>query len=84
MLSRRKKIWAIFIAIGLLTVPLMIVLAHPRARSALRLTSGFVRHEKDCRVFYEPGAEKYAERIAEALPGAVARGVECQSLPLLL
>jgi hypothetical protein len=59
----------------------LLVLAHPRARAALRLTSGFQPFQQDTRVFYEPGADVLAKRFAESLPAAIARVEESQGLP---
>jgi hypothetical protein len=81
MLSRGKKIWIILLAAGFVILPLVLVLAHPRGRATIRLAPGFVRFEEDARVYYERGAEDLASRIADALPGAVARVEECQSRP---
>ena len=81
MLSRRKKTWIIVVALALLALSPLLVLAHPRARAALRLTSGFTPLEQDSRVLYEAGAEDDARWIARALPGAVERIEESHGLP---
>ena len=81
MLSRGKKVWNIIVIAGLVILPLVLVLAHPRGRATLRLTSGFVQSEEDARVYYEHGAEGLASQIADALPDAVARVEMCQSRP---
>lgn len=67
-----------------ITLPVLLiglVLAQPRGRVALRLTTGFIPLQEDTRVFYEPGAEEYAKRFADALPSVVNRVEDCQSLP---
>ena len=79
----RRKTRVILIVVGLFALSPLIVLAHPRARAVLRLTPSFLPLKQDSRVFYEPGAETYAERIAEALPGAIARVQECHSRPFV-
>jgi hypothetical protein len=59
----------------------LLLLVHPRARAAFRLASGFQSLENESRVFYEPGAESYATKIAYALPGAIDRVEKSHSLP---
>jgi len=80
-LSRRKKIWTISIVAGLLVLISALVLAQPRARTALRLVRGFAPLQQDTRIYYESGAEDLAEHIALALPEAVARVEECHARP---
>ena len=60
--------------IPLLLLPLLVplLLLHPRARAAVRLTSGFQSLQEDTRVFFEQGAEVHARRFAQALPAATA------------
>jgi hypothetical protein len=78
-MATRKVLIAIAIAIPLLLIGL--VTAQPRVRAALRLTAGFVPMEEDNRIYYEAGAEAMANALAKALPAAVARIEEYQSLP---
>jgi hypothetical protein len=77
----RKKHRKIGIAIGILLLLPLLLLLHPRSRTALRLTSGFVPLEQDERIYYETGAEVFARRVAAALPGAIARVEAYQLLP---
>jgi hypothetical protein len=71
----------VLIPIGILVLLPLLVMVHPRARAAARLTSGFQSLEEDTRVFYEPAAEVHARRFAESLPAAIARVEEYQGRP---
>ena len=44
----------LFALLGLVLVPVSLVLAHPRGRTALRLAPGFTPLPEDPRVYYEP------------------------------
>ena len=57
------------------------LLALPRLRAALRWSTGFARHAREARLFYEPGAEAQANQIADALGSAVARVESAHGLP---
>jgi len=81
MLFRSKKVWIALVIGGLVILPLLLVLAHPRGRATLRLTSGFAQSERDPRVYYEHGAEGLANQIVDALPAAAARVEELQAWP---
>ena len=80
---RRKRKWVrrLLIAAAVVALLPLLLLAHPRARAALRLTPSFEPLAEDPRVYYEPGAEGYAGMIAEALPGAVERVEACHGRP---
>jgi len=54
--------------------------SHPRA---LKPVTGFVPLASDPRVWVEPGFEAYGERVAEALPEAIARVETAHYLPFL-
>jgi len=79
----RKKFWVVFVPLGLIVLLLLLALAHPRTRTALRMRSGFLPLEQEVRVFYQPGAEEYARQIADALPAAIARVELFHSLPFV-
>jgi len=81
MFFGRRRIRKLLIPLSLLSLLVPLLLLHPRARAAARLTSGFQSLEKDARVFYEPGAEVHARGFAESLPAAIARVEEHQGRP---
>jgi len=54
--------------------------SHPRA---LKPVTGFVPLASDPRVWVEPGFEAYGERVAEALPEAIARVETAHYLPFV-
>ena len=83
MSINRKKIRIILIPIALFILIPMLVLIHPRARTALRLTPGFQPLKQDTRIFFEQGAEVYAELIAKALPNSIKKVEESHSLPFV-
>jgi hypothetical protein len=78
---RKKRNLAIAVAAGILVAAAALVLALPRARTALRLVGGFSPLEVDARVYFEAGAEDMARAVAEALPAAMARVETCQAGP---
>jgi hypothetical protein len=59
--------------VGLLALAPLLILVHPRARAALRLSPGFRPLPEDSRVMFEPGAAAHARRMARALPAAIER-----------
>lgn len=67
--------------IGLFLLMIVLVLTQPRARTALGLTSGFVPLQDNIQIYYEAGAEDLANAFATALPAAISRIEEYQSLP---
>jgi len=73
MFFGRRRIRKLLIPLSLLSLLVPLLLLHPRARAAARLTSGFQSLGEDARVFCEPGAEVHARRFAESLPAAIAR-----------
>lgn len=79
MTFRLRRRFLLLAALLLLT-PLSILL-HPRARASVRAVSGFSPHPIDGRVFFEPGADDFAERFARALPAAVEAVETTHSLP---
>lgn len=81
MVQGQRKIRRILIALLIIAALPLLLLAHPRARAALRITPGFQPLEQDTRVFYEAGAEVYAKQFADALPSAIARVEDCQGQP---
>jgi hypothetical protein len=54
--------------------------SHPRA---LKPVTGFAPLASDPRVWVEPGFEAYGERVAQALPEAIARVEAAHYLPFL-
>ncbi len=81
MFFGRRRIRRFLIPLSLLALLVPVLLLHPRARAAVRLTSGFQSLEEDTRVFSEQGAEVHARRFAQALPAATARVEEYQGRP---
>lgn len=77
----RKKVLLIFILLAFFSFLLVLLLMQPRARAVLRLTQAFAPLTQGGQVFCEPGAQDYAERIADALPAATARVEEYHSVP---
>ena len=82
MCSLGRGMRRLLILFGMLFVLALLPWLHPRARAAVRWSPGFQALEEDSRVFYEPGAEAHARRVAKALPAAMARVEECQGRPL--
>ncbi len=81
MFCGRRRVRRLLIPWSLLALLVSLPLLHPRARAAVRLTSGFQPLEEDTRVFSEPGAEVYARRFAQALPTATALVEDRQGQP---
>lgn len=81
MFFSRRRIRRLLIPLSLVAVLAALPLLHPRARAAVRLTSGFQPLEEDTRVFSEQGADVYARRFAQALPAATALVEEHQGQP---
>jgi hypothetical protein len=77
----RKKI----IIFGILGIFILSVLAlflrSPIGRALLKSKSHFIAHAADSRILYEPGAEGFADKIADFLPTAVKRVEEGHFLP---
>ncbi len=81
MKKTRKKI-IIFSILGIFILSLLaFFLLSPIGRALLKSKSHFIAHEADSRVLYEPGAEGFAENIADFLPRAVKRVEEGHFLP---
>jgi hypothetical protein len=81
MKKTRKKI-IIFSILGILVVSVLVFfIRSPIGRALLKSKSHFIAHEADSRVLYEPGAEGFAEKIADFLPTAVKRIEEGHFLP---
>lgn len=80
-LPRRTSTRLVLAGAAIPVVATLLVLAQPRARTALRLVHGFSTLAADPRIRYEPGAENLARAVAVALPAAVARVEERQSAP---
>jgi len=81
MKKTRKKI-IIFSILGIfITSVLVFFLRSPIGRALLKSKSHFIAHTANSRVLYEPGAERFADRIADFLPTAVKRVEEGHFLP---
>lgn len=81
MKKTRKKI-IIFSILGIFILALLVFfLMSPIGRALLKSKSHFIPHAADSRVLYEPGAEGFAEKIADFLPTAVRRVEEGHFLP---
>ncbi len=81
MKKTRKKI-IIFSILGVFILAVLVFfLRSPIGRALLKSKGHFIVHRNDSRVLYEPGAEGYADKIAEFLPAAVKRVEEGHFLP---
>ncbi len=81
MKKTRKKI-IIFSILGIFIVSILVFfLRSPIGRALLKSKSHFIPHAADSRVLYEPGAEGFADKIADFLPTAVKRVEEGHFLP---
>ena len=78
--TRIKIIIFSILGIFILSV-LALFLRSPIGRALLKSKSHFIVHAADSRVLYEPGAEGFADRIADFLPAAVKRVEEGHFLP---
>ncbi len=82
MKKARKKI-IIFSILGIFILSVLVLfLKSPIGRALLKSKSHFIAHMADSRILYEPGAEGFADRIADFLPAAVKRVEEGHFLPL--
>ncbi len=75
--GKRNRIW---MTIGLI-VAIATLLSTDYAQALLKSKSHFVQHSIDARVRYEPGAEQYADALADDLGDAVARVEEIHGVP---
>jgi len=81
MKKTRKKI-IIFSILGIFILAVLIVfLRSPIGRALLKSKSHFIVHTADSRILYEPGAEGFADKLADFLPIAVKRVEEGHFLP---
>jgi len=81
MRRKRKKI-IIFSIIALVVLACVIVfLRHPKGRALLKSRSHFIEHAADSRILYEPGAEEFADKIADFLSGAIKQVEKGHYLP---
>jgi hypothetical protein len=69
------------VAVVLAVATILLVVASPSFRALTKTRSQFVSHPLDPRVFYEPGAERYAQRVASFLPHAVETVETVHGLP---
>ncbi len=73
MQKTRKKI-IVFSILGIFILSVLaLFLRSPIGRALLKSKSHFIAHAADSRILYEPGAEGFADRIADFLPTAVKR-----------
>ena len=81
MQKTRKKI-IVFSILGIFILAVLVFfLRSPIGRALLKSKSHFIAHATDSRILYEPGAEGFADRIADFLPTAVKRVEEGHFLP---
>jgi len=81
MRKKRKKI-IIFSILGIFIVScLLFFLRSPIGRALLKSKSHFIVHAADSRILYEPGAEGFADKIADFLPMAIERIEKGHFLP---
>jgi len=81
MKKTRKKI-IIFSVLGIFIVSVLVFfLRSPIGRALLKSKSHFIAHTADSRVLYEPGAERFSDRIADFLPTAVKSVEDGHFLP---
>jgi len=79
---KNKKRKIIFIGLLLTFILLITVfLTSPYSTALLKSKSHFIQHSSTQNVYYEPGAEDYADSIALYLPRAVARVEQVHGLP---
>jgi hypothetical protein len=78
--TRKKIIIFSILGIFILTV-LALFLRSPIGRALLKSKSHFISHATDSRVLYEPGAEGFADKLADFLPTAIERVEEGHFLP---
>lgn len=81
-MTRRLLLYAVILSAVLSFLLAALVMTQPTARISLRLITGFTPLMEDPRVFYEPGAEKLAQRIAAALPASLTKISDFQSRPV--
>ena len=81
MKKTRKKI-IIFSILGIFILSVLVLfLRSPIGRALLKSKNHFIEHAADSRILCEPGAERFADRIADFLPTAVKRVEEGHFLP---
>ncbi len=72
---------ALFLVTSLLIILLLIFLLAPYAPALFKSKSHFIRHSLNNKVFYESGAEEFANIIAAYLPDAMTRVERIHRLP---
>jgi hypothetical protein len=80
MKTKKRKV----IFISLSSIILLIFIAFfisPYSTALLKSKSHFIKHPKNYKVLYEPGAEEYANSIANHLPKAIERVEQVHGLP---
>jgi hypothetical protein len=81
MKKTRKKI-IIFSILGLFVLAVLaLFLRSPIGRALFKSKSHFIAHVADSRVIYEPGAQGFADKLADFLPTAIERVEEGHFLP---
>jgi hypothetical protein len=81
MKKTRKKI-IIFSILGIFILAVLaLFLRSPIGRALLKSKSHFIAHASDSRVLYEPGAQGFADKLADFLPTAIERVEEGHFLP---
>ena len=78
-IKKRKIIIAIFSLI-ILTLAIAFFVS-PYSTALLKSKSHFINHPDNDIVFFEPGAEEYADKIAAYLPAAIERVEQVHGLP---
>jgi hypothetical protein len=77
--KKRKVILIIISSIILLLTSLFFI--SPYSTALLKSKSHFIRHQDNDVVFFEPGAEEYADKIAAYIPAAIERAELVHGLP---
>ena len=65
----------------LIAISLVLFMRTPYWTALIKSKGHFIENNKDKRVLYEPGAEKYASQIADFLPNAIKQVENIHSMP---
>ncbi len=81
-MSKCPKQFRIWVIIGLI-VAIAAILSTDYAQALLKSKRQFIAHSTEPRIRYEPGAERYADALANDLGDAVARVEEIHGVPFI-
>ncbi|MCW8810698.1 MAG: hypothetical protein OQK64_07040, partial [Ignavibacteriaceae bacterium] len=79
-MKKKYKVILIFISSIILLLTVLFFIS-PYSTALLKSKSHFIEHPKNDKVFYEPGADNYADSIANFLQKAVERVELVHGLP---